>query len=95
MKEPTNRELNIMLKNLETKIDKVEENLNAKLEEKTADLKEILARIEAQTTKTNGRVTILEEKTNVAEGAFYTYKWLFGFVGLGTLITLLKVLFEL
>ena len=37
-----------------------------------------------------------EEDTNTfrlkSEGSINTFKWLFGFVGIGTLITLLKVL---
>lgn len=56
--DKTNGELNIMLKNLEEKV-----------EEKHNDVKEQLDRIEAQTVKTNGRVTELEKTKWMVYGA--------------------------
>ncbi len=59
--------------------------------------------LNAQTTITQQQMVVdlallkkREEETNAfrlkSEGSINTFKWLFGFVGIGTLITLLKVL---
>lgn len=84
MQPLTTNELNIMLQNLDKKVD-----------EKFSDIKEILERIEAQTMKTNGRVTALEEKENKRDGSWTTLKWILGFIGFGTLLLVAKHLIHL
>lgn len=56
--DKTNRELNTAI-----------ENLSERMEEKHADLKDSLDRIETQTTKTNGRVAELEKWRWITVGA--------------------------
>jgi hypothetical protein len=45
--------------------------------------------------KTNGNVKMNTEFRVRAEGALSVYKWLFGFVGLGNLALILKLIIDL
>lgn len=54
------------------KIDTLERNLNRRLD----DQDRALQRVEAQTTKTNGRVTVLENARERGLGVIAAYRWL-------------------
>lgn len=61
---------------------------NREITAKFDEIIDIATRIEAQTTKTNGRVTKLEEINNTRNGAVSVIKWL-GLTVVGILIAYL------
>lgn len=65
----SNEALEENMKALDQKIDRVEVNVKEAIAEKAEDLKEELLAIKEQTTKTNGRVTSLEQWKWMAVGA--------------------------
>lgn len=57
-----------------------QEFTNREINTKFDSIKEVLLRIETQTTKTNGRVTTLEEKNSERKGATDIMKWIMIFL---------------
>jgi hypothetical protein len=68
-------------RNLNQRLDGTERNLNRRLDQQDT----ALAEIRTQTTKTNGRVTMLEKARERAQGVRSAYSWVP--VALGSILT--------